>query len=480
MSKKGGKRNAKAMKDDVGGSEEVSKKRARVDSSIKADDKSNKFGIEITTHETIVVMTPKNNEEHKRSKIAAFDMDSTLVEPKSGKKFPLNRQDWKWFFDGDVIPKKLKELYADGFRIVIISNQNGISKGHQEESDITGKIIDLSDEVKEVCLGIPLAAVFSKDEDHWRKPSKKMWQYFVKHCNNMASSDSKENEDKKTEESKGDGIDYTCSVYVGDAAGRFDKWDGKATTKKDFSCSDRKFAKNCGLIFHTPETFFLNQKETDRWEWGCLDPMDFLLSVEKLHGPVVVINDESKKEEKSETNEQIAKWFHGSLPIARSGSLDVVIMHGPPAAGKSTFVKRYLISQGYEWINRDTLNTQAKCLKAAEAALKAGKNVVIDNTNPDPTSRKPYAALAKKYKAKLRGFMLTTNRELADHLNLYREKLTEGAVARIGRMGVNSYYKKAREGGAPTTAEGFDEIATVDFFPKFENESQKQLFLEFN
>lgn len=55
-----------------------------------------------------------------------------------------------------------------------------------------------------------------------------------------------------------DKIDMSASFYCGDAAGRPDNWAPKK--KKDFSCSDRLFAKNLGLKFFTPEEHFLNQK----------------------------------------------------------------------------------------------------------------------------------------------------------------------------------------------------------------------------
>lgn len=48
------------------------------------------------------------------------------------------------------------------------------------------------------------------------------------------------------------------SFYCGDAAGRPENWAPKK--KKDFSCSDRLFAKNFGLKFYTPEEHFLGQK----------------------------------------------------------------------------------------------------------------------------------------------------------------------------------------------------------------------------
>src|SRR5690348_10689131 len=58
-------------------------------------------------------------------------------------------------------------------------------------------------------------------------------------------------------------------MYVGDAAGRAAGW--KAGRKKDFSCSDRKFAANVGIAFHTPEEFFLDEAPA-AFDWDGLDP----------------------------------------------------------------------------------------------------------------------------------------------------------------------------------------------------------------
>jgi bifunctional polynucleotide phosphatase/kinase len=41
-------------------------------------------------------------------------------------------------------------------------------------------------------------------------------------------------------------------------------------------------------------------------------------------------------------------------------------------------------------INRDTLGTKEKCVKAAREALAQKQSVVIDNTNPDAASRALY------------------------------------------------------------------------------------------
>ena len=65
--------------------------------------------------------------------------------PKTGKVFPAGRDDWVLFHPG--IPAKLKQLVRDGFKIVIFSNQKGISSGKNSAVEITGKISDLFNQV---------------------------------------------------------------------------------------------------------------------------------------------------------------------------------------------------------------------------------------------------------------------------------------------------------------------------------------------
>ena len=80
------------------------------------------------------------------------------------------------------------------------------------------------------------------------------------------------------------------SFYCGDAAGKrafkyllflvnlFLICAGRRATptkKKDFSCSDRKFAANVGLTFHTPEVYFLGESDAP-FDWDGFNPMELM------------------------------------------------------------------------------------------------------------------------------------------------------------------------------------------------------------
>eukprot|EP01010_Urceolus_cornutus_P001531 NODE_207_length_2027_cov_219.434277_g163_i0.p1 GENE.NODE_207_length_2027_cov_219.434277_g163_i0~~NODE_207_length_2027_cov_219.434277_g163_i0.p1 ORF type:complete len:404 (-),score=102.11 NODE_207_length_2027_cov_219.434277_g163_i0:744-1955(-) len=161
-----------------------------------------------------------------------FDMDSTLIETKSGKVFAQGRNDWKWLFPN--VPTTLQKLHTEGKRIVIFTNQAGIGgKGWDETKakSIRGKIDDLA-----AVLKIPLCAFIAAANDKWRKPQTAMWDVLSEKVNGNIAPDLRK------------------SIYVGDAAGRRAGWE--VGRKKDFSCSDRKFAFNCQVKFKTPEEFF--------------------------------------------------------------------------------------------------------------------------------------------------------------------------------------------------------------------------------
>jgi bifunctional polynucleotide phosphatase/kinase len=171
------------------------------------------------------------NVNFRDKKIAGFDMDYTLIKPKSGKRFPVDHNDWEWLYPN--VKDKLTVIAKD-FQVVVFSNQMGISKGKTTEKEIKLKCKNIQKDIN-----IPIIFLMSTEDDKYRKPRIGLWKIL-----------SKEN------------IIKEGSFYVGDAAGRIKTNE----YKKDHSDSDRKFAENIGITFYTPEVFFLNEKER-KWEY---------------------------------------------------------------------------------------------------------------------------------------------------------------------------------------------------------------------
>lgn len=83
-------------------------------------------------------------------------------------------------------------------------------------------------------------------------------------------------------------------------------------------------------------------------------------------------------------------------------AVEVVLLVGPPATGKSTLALQFE-RQGYVRVNRDTLGSLEKCIHTARAALSGSsgqsasrKSVVVDNTNLDRATRGKWIGLAKE------------------------------------------------------------------------------------
>ena len=367
----------------------------------------------------------KYGSEALREKIAMFDLDYTLISTQSGRKFSRDETDWKWLLP--QIPGKLHELWAtEGYSIIIISNQAALSKKPKEEQEFTKKCELISPQ-----LSIPHRVYAATDKDKYRKPLTGMWDLLLA-------------------EGRRGGVDIkreNC-LYVGDAAGRSDGWaPGK---KKDFSCSDRKFAANLQVAFFTPEEFFLKQKAA-KFSWGDFDPREVLKSPSTLVDPPNASITSNKKE--------------------------IVVFVGFPASGKSTFFKEYM-SKSYGYASRDVLKTWQNCVTTSENCItKEGRSVVIDNTNPDVASRERYITLAKKLNVPVRCFYFTTTLAHSRHNNVYRElTTTDPDYKKVPELAFNMYKSKFVE---PTLSEGFDEVVRINFIPLLKTEKEKELYAKF-
>jgi hypothetical protein len=86
-------------------------------------------------------------------------------------------------------------------------------------------------------------------------------------------------------------------------------------------------------------------------------------------------------------------------------------------------------------------------------------------------SRAPFVKIAGN--VPVRCFVLNTSRELAEHLNFYRECASAGQIRRIPDVAFHRYWSSFEE---PKHEEGFKEIVTVEWNPKFDNLRLEQLF----
>lgn len=103
-------------------------------------------------------------------KIAAFDMDGTLIKTKSGKVHPVDTKDWQIAFP--PITKKLSELLTDEFKLVIMSNQAPIGNGRVKIEDFKKKIEGIVQK-----LNVPIQAYIATGKGYYRKPMIGMWKF---------------------------------------------------------------------------------------------------------------------------------------------------------------------------------------------------------------------------------------------------------------------------------------------------------------
>ncbi len=154
-----------------------------------------------------------NNQEIK---VAAFDLDWTLVSPTQGI-FPRNADDWQ------LLPKRLEVLtsyQSNGYTLVIFTNQG-----------YTGKKLDtMIQRISNIFQALYQKQInpwvlIATGKDNYRKPNRGMWDIFARYL---------------------PAIDLQHSLYVGDAAGR----------ASDHSSDDLLFARNVGLPFYVPVQVF--------------------------------------------------------------------------------------------------------------------------------------------------------------------------------------------------------------------------------
>ncbi|KAL3463222.1 polynucleotide kinase 3 phosphatase-domain-containing protein [Aspergillus heterothallicus] len=356
--------------------------------------------------------SPESTSDQKsrsgKPKIAAFDFDSTLVSTASGNRFAKNAEDWKWW--NPIVPSKLRELHFDGYHVAIISNQKAVKAKKEKNGSDSKSLTNLKGRVTAVMghLDIPISVYAATEDDEFRKPRSGMWRELLDDYDFDVT-----------------GVDYSASIFVGDAAGR----------PNDHSTADRGFAVNAGLPFKTPEEFFLDAPPE----------------------PVVESFDPTQYIQPADSPDDVLP------PFSRKSPLELVMFCGSPGAGKSTFYWNYLEPLGYERVNQDNLKSRPKCISVAKEHLAAKRSVVVDNTNADPETRALWLDVAKQFDVPIRCVYFSASPALCKHNNAVRaanKTLNPESRTLLPGIAFGDFGKRFKE---PTLSEGFQDIIRVDF-----------------
>ncbi|MBE18137.1 MAG: DNA 3'-phosphatase [Nitrospinae bacterium] len=309
----------------------------------------------------------------------AFDFDDTLVDLKTKNIL-------------DNVLNTLTQLYNTGYRLVIFSNQMGISKKkttHKEIRDIFMKF--------RKHINIPIHIFYSIDSDIYRKPNIGMYNLFTELYNN-------------------NNIKYYC----GDAAGR----------KKDFSASDLYFANNSGLEFKTPEEVFYNKipkyladRDTpklelykkDIWKDGKLDNPRKLFNIYNI--------EKYKLCPKLDTSKKI-----------------LVIIIGPPGVGKSSLSKVLSEKYNLKIINNDSYVNikQTKIMFDKYKKEEDINGIIIDNCNSKKTTRDFWINRLNDTTWNIFYIYFQIDKSISIHLTKYR---TFNGYINIPLIAIHKYYK---------------------------------------
>jgi bifunctional polynucleotide phosphatase/kinase len=149
----------------------------------------------------------------KKYDICFLDLDGTLIKTRSGKKFPSSYEDWTFI---KTTSKFILEKKSQGFKIILVTNQAGISSGYVNREKFMGKLESIQED-----LNLSFDKIFIADsmKSIYRKPKSRALE--------------------KSLLSEGIRINKDTSFMIGDAGGL----DG------DFSDSDKKFAESLKIDF---------------------------------------------------------------------------------------------------------------------------------------------------------------------------------------------------------------------------------------
>lgn len=131
-------------------------------------------------------------------------------------------------------------------------------------------------------------------------------------------------------------------------------------------------------------------------------------------------------------------------------------MVGLPGSGKSTYFSAHFDAT-HVHVSKDLMpnarRREDRQQALIEEALAAGRDVVVDNTNPSRAIREPLIAAGKRYGARVIAYYFECTVKQA----LVRNKQREGK----GRVPDVAIFVTAKKLQAPGVDEGFDEVHVI-------------------
>lgn len=331
------------------------------------------------------------NEQYK--KVAAFDLDGTLIETKSGRiayKFEDEYDFRVWGNspkDRKEVTSRLRKESEDGSLVIIVTSQyNLMGERLKRWRRRLNHIMS--------ALDVPAIIIASTGKDSYRKPN----AGWIDHLRYLwRSKGGTIPLDVGLSESRISQIaPERRSFFVGDAAGRL----ASGSRREDFADTDRKLADNLSWQFYTPEELFLGHKPLQHRMSGYRPPTELQVGANRA---------------------KIEDVYQHSVELG-SKQQTLLILVGPQASGKSRLAVKLQSSHNWVRVNQDLLKTRLKCVTVTKEALDDGKCVVIDNTNPTQEVRKIWTTLARDAGARIVCIHFDLTREEATHNDHYRSK----------------------------------------------------------